>query len=184
ASSRTSARGPPCSPRCAGASWPTTTRRSRWRGPPGSPSREWSRRGRPRRRRRRAAAARYPRLGPVGGRLAGAAAGRPQAVRAPFAAGGLCLSAISGWEVALVVQRGGLVLRSPGREWIARSEALAGLRFLPVDTGIAIRSVELSDLPPGPADRLIVASAERLGATLVTKDERFRAGPGVTTLLG
>ena len=94
----------------------------------------------------------------------------------------LWLSAISAWEVALLVQRGRLVLRYPVREWIARSQALAGLRFLPVDTGIAIRSVELPDLHPDPADRLIVASAERLGAMLVTKDERLRAYPGVATI--
>jgi predicted nucleic acid-binding protein len=31
---------------------------------------------------------------------------------------------------------------------------------------------------------LIVASAERLGATLVTKDERLRAYPGVATIWG
>jgi PIN domain nuclease of toxin-antitoxin system len=105
-------------------------------------------------------------------------------VQAAFAEGRLWLSAISAWEVALLVQRGRLVLRYPVREWIARAEALAGLRFLPVDTGIAIRSVELPGLHPDPADRLIVASAERLGATLVTRDERLRASPGVATLWG
>ncbi len=48
-------------------------------------------------------------------------------------------------------QRGRLVLRYPVREWIARAEVLAGLWFLPVDTGIAIRAVELPDLHPEPA---------------------------------
>jgi PIN domain nuclease of toxin-antitoxin system len=105
-------------------------------------------------------------------------------VQVAFADARLWISSISAWEVALLVQRGRLVLRYPVREWIARAEALAGLRFLPVDTGVAIRSVELPDLHPDPADRLIVASAERLGATLVTKDERLRAYPGVTTLWG
>lgn len=105
-------------------------------------------------------------------------------VQVAFAENRLWLSSISAWEVALLVQRRRLVLRSPVREWIARAEALAGLRFLPVDTGIAIRSVELPDLHPDPADRLIVASAERLGATLVTRDERLRAYPGVASLWG
>jgi PIN domain nuclease of toxin-antitoxin system len=119
---------------------------------------------------------------------AGGADGLPPTVRrrvqVAFAEARLWLSAISAWEVALLVQRGRLVLRYPVREWIARAEALAGLRFLPVDTGIAIRSVELPDLHPDPADRLIVAGAERLGATLVTKDERLRAYAGVATLWG
>ena len=105
-------------------------------------------------------------------------------VQVAFADARLWISSISAWEVALLAQRGRLVLRYPVREWIARAEALAGLRFLPVDTGIAIRSVELPDLHPDPADRLIVASAERLGATLVTRDERLRAYPGVATLWG
>ena len=111
-------------------------------------------------------------------------AGVRRHVQVALAEDRLWLSAISAWEVALLVQRGRLVLRYPVREWIARTEVLAGLRFLPVDTGIAIRSVELPDLHPDPADRLIVASAERLGATLVTKDERLRAYPGVATLWG
>jgi PIN domain nuclease of toxin-antitoxin system len=111
-------------------------------------------------------------------------AGVRRRVQAALAADRLWLSAISAWEVALLAQRGRLVLRFPVREWIARSQALAGLRFLPVDTGIAVRSVELPELHPDPADRLIVASAERLGATLVTKDERLRAYPGVATIWG
>ena len=94
----------------------------------------------------------------------------------------LWISSISAWEVALLVARGRLVLRYPVRDWIARSEALDGLRFLPVDNAIAVRSVELPGLHPDPADRIIVASAERLGASLVTKDERLRAYPAVPTL--
>ncbi|MDQ3700180.1 MAG: type II toxin-antitoxin system VapC family toxin [Chloroflexota bacterium] len=94
----------------------------------------------------------------------------------------LWISAISAWELALLVQKGRVELRLPVREWIARAEALAGLRFLPVDNGIAVRSIELPDLHADPADRLIVASAERLGATLVTKDELLRAYSGVATL--
>ena len=95
----------------------------------------------------------------------------------------LWVSAISAWEVALLAQRGRLVLRVPVREWIARCEALRGLRFLPVDNAVAIRSVELTGLHADPADRLIVASAEQLVATLVTRDERLRAWRGVQTLL-
>ena len=105
-------------------------------------------------------------------------------VQAAFAAGQFWVSAISAWEVALPVQRGRLVLRMPVREWVARSEALVGLRFLPVDQTIAVRSVELPGLHTDPADRWIVANAEYLGAVLVTKDERLRAYAGVVTVWG
>lgn len=105
-----------------------------------------------------------------------------QQVQQAFADGRLWVSSISAWEVALLVQRGRLVLQFAVRDWIARSEALRGLHFLPVDNGIAVRSAELVGLHPDPADRIIVASAVRLGATLVTKDERLRAHGGVATL--
>jgi PIN domain nuclease of toxin-antitoxin system len=100
-------------------------------------------------------------------------------IQAAFAEDRLWVSAISAWEVALLVQRGRLVLRLPVREWVARSEALSGLHFLPVDTAISLRSVELTGLHPDPADRMIVASAELLGAGLVTRDERLQAYGGV-----
>lgn len=103
-------------------------------------------------------------------------------VQAAFAERRLWVSAISAWEVALLVQRGRLELRLPVREWVARSEALSGLRFLPVDHTLGVRAVELPDLHADPADRLIVASSERLGAMLVTRDERLRRYPGVTCI--
>lgn len=60
-------------------------------------------------------------------------------------------------------------------EWIARSEALPYLHFLPVDNRIAGRSVHLpAPLHPDPADRIIVATAFALTADVVTKDRRLR----------
>jgi PIN domain nuclease of toxin-antitoxin system len=104
-----------------------------------------------------------------------------QVVHAAYTERRLWVSSISAWEVALLVQRGRLTLRFPVREWIARCESLHGLQFLPVDNAISVRSVELPGLHADPADRLIVASAEHLRATLVTKDERLRAYAGVDT---
>ena len=99
-----------------------------------------------------------------------------------FAEGRLWVSAISAWEIALLVQRGRLVLRLPVRDWVARSEALSGLQILPVDTAVGLRAVELTGLHRDPADRMIVASAELLGAVLITRDERLRAYSGIPTV--
>ncbi len=96
----------------------------------------------------------------------------------------LWVSAISAWEVALLVQKGRVTLNMPVREWLARSESLHGLQFLPIDGALGVRAVELPGLHPDPADRLIVASAERLGAVLVTKDDRLRSYPSITSLWG
>jgi PIN domain nuclease of toxin-antitoxin system len=52
-----------------------------------------------------------------------------------------------------------------------------------VDNEIARISVQLpKDLPEDPPDRLIVASAISLGATLITKDAKIRGTSAVQTL--
>lgn len=91
--------------------------------------------------------------------------------------GGLYVSAISFWEVAMLDQRGSLRLKAgPGR-W--RSDVLRlGVREAPVDGAIAIRSTELMSAHRDPADRMIVATALGLGATLVTADEALLGWSG------
>ncbi len=97
--------------------------------------------------------------------------------------GAIYISSISCWEIGTLVARGRLELTMDATDWIARCEALPYLNFTPVDNGIALRSTRL---PPGihddPADRIIVATALSLGATLVTKDRRMRAYKPVNTL--
>ncbi len=93
------------------------------------------------------------------------------------------VSSISVWEVAQLVERGRLELTMETDHWVARSESLPFLEFVPVDNRIALQSTSL----PGafhadPADRLIVATALALGATLVTKDKRLRAYRHVSTV--
>jgi PIN domain nuclease of toxin-antitoxin system len=93
------------------------------------------------------------------------------------------VSSISIWEVALLVRRGRLELSMDVGDWVAKAEALPLLRFVPVDNGIALRSVLLP--PPvhnDRADRIIVATALQLGATLITKDEKLRGYPHVRTV--
>ena len=77
------------------------------------------------------------------------------------------------------------VRRSKGDvdDWVARSEALPFLEFVPVDNRIAIRSTQLGDaFHADPADRIIVATALTLGATVVTKDRRLRRYKQIETV--
>ncbi len=93
------------------------------------------------------------------------------------------VSSISTWEVALLVKRGRLVLSMDPQDWVRKAETVPSLRFVPVDNAIALRSVHLP--PPfhdDPADRLIVATALHLDATLLTRDEKIRRYPGVRSL--
>jgi PIN domain nuclease of toxin-antitoxin system len=93
------------------------------------------------------------------------------------------VSAISAWEVALLVERGRLELTIDVADWIARAESAPEMRFVPVDHRVGIRSEQLVDFPhKDPADRMIVATALNLGAALITADRRLRDYAPVTTI--
>lgn len=93
------------------------------------------------------------------------------------------VSAISAWEVALLVNKNRLRLTMSVEDWIAHSHGLPFLRFVDVDPRIAVRSVRLNGkLHPDPADRIIIATALILGTALVTRDEKIRAYDEVKTI--
>lgn len=84
----------------------------------------------------------------------------------------LYVSSISAWEVALLVRKDRLRLTMAVEDWVAKSETLPFLQFVPVDNAIALKSAMLPDFPhPDPADRIVAATALTLGAVLVTKDQ-------------
>ena len=88
----------------------------------------------------------------------------------------LAVSAISFWEVAVLVDKGRIKLANDVRAW--RHEHLeAGVVEIPVDGEIGIRAVGLTDFHADPADRLIVATA-LAGHRLVTSDRRILEWPG------
>lgn len=93
------------------------------------------------------------------------------------------VSAISTWEIALLVSKDRLRFTMDSQDWIAKSEALPFLHFVPVDNAIAIRSVRLPEpFHKDPADRIIVATAMTMGAPLVSSDGRILEYPHVKTI--
>jgi PIN domain nuclease of toxin-antitoxin system len=85
------------------------------------------------------------------------------------------VSAISCWEVSLLVRRGRLELSMALEEWIRHSESLPYVHFVAVDPQIALLSNALPGAwHPDPADRIILATALHLGAVLVSKDGKLR----------
>jgi PIN domain nuclease of toxin-antitoxin system len=95
----------------------------------------------------------------------------------------ISVSAISVWEIAMLVSRNRLTLTIDVAVWVAKVEALPFLSFVPVDNRIAARAVHLEDLASrDPADRMIAATALGLGATLVTADAHLRAYRALKTL--
>ena len=83
----------------------------------------------------------------------------------------LAVSAVSFWEVAMLVNKGRITLAGDVHAW--RREHLAqGMIEIPIDGEIGLRAVELADFHADPADRLIVASA-LAGHRLVTSNRRI-----------
>lgn len=97
--------------------------------------------------------------------------------------GAIIVSSISAWEIAMLVGSGRLFLTMDVGSWLATIGQIEAVRFLPVDVEIATKSVDLpGEFHKDPADRMIVATARKLAAPLVTKDERIRAYAHVKTI--
>jgi PIN domain nuclease of toxin-antitoxin system len=84
----------------------------------------------------------------------------------------LAISAISFWEIALLVSKDRIEIRYRPAE--LRVELLdTGIVELALTGDIALLAVELKNLHGDPADRFIVATALAHDATLITADARL-----------
>ncbi len=85
--------------------------------------------------------------------------------------GGLRVSVISVWEVAMLEAKGRLVFAEDCQHWVRRALAAPGLRLEPLSTEVAIASTRLPGRFRGdPADRMLIATARELAGLLVTAD--------------
>lgn len=86
----------------------------------------------------------------------------------------LRISDISLWEIAMLQSLGRIHLALPLREWLEKAVAPPLVRRHGISPAIA---AELTALPDSfhrdPADRILVATARVLGATLLTHDRRI-----------
>lgn len=106
-----------------------------------------------------------------------------RAIRGAAKAGAVVASAISVMEIATAVRRGRLTLSAPFEKWLADLRALPELRFEPVTAEIAALAGSFDGAMHGdPADRIIAATARKLGARLVTADERLRGLADINTV--
>ncbi len=94
------------------------------------------------------------------------------ALDAAYQAGSLVLvSAITAWEVGLLVARNRIRLVAKPEHWFQRLLAIPGIRLAELSPDILIASSFLPGEPPrDPADRILLATARDLGATLITRD--------------
>jgi PIN domain nuclease of toxin-antitoxin system len=88
----------------------------------------------------------------------------------------LAISAVSFWEIALLVSKNRLELRADAN--LLRRELLAaGITELPLTGDAAILAVGLASLHSDPADRFIAATAIAHNATLMTADAALLRWP-------
>jgi PIN domain nuclease of toxin-antitoxin system len=88
--------------------------------------------------------------------------------------GTILLSAVSVWEIALLVDTGRIDLDLPVEAWVSRFIERPGVAAVPVGHRAASRSYQLQHFAHcDPADRLLITTAIELGCPLVTYDERI-----------
>ena len=86
------------------------------------------------------------------------------------------VSPITAWEVGLLVSRNRLSLGTTPHRWFARIVAMPNVHLTELSTDILITASFLPGKPPrDPADRILLATARDLGATLVTRDHELLA---------
>ncbi len=93
-------------------------------------------------------------------------------INSAFQAGNIMVSAISFWEVAMLVRKGRLRLNMDLSVW--RNDFMEqGLIELPVTGEIGIKAAGLESFHGDPADRMIAATALQHSLTLLTADEKL-----------
>jgi PIN domain nuclease of toxin-antitoxin system len=90
--------------------------------------------------------------------------------------GRVAVSAISLWEIAMLVGKGRLKLKADVLEWIREALGSPGVQLIHLEPEIAVASTRLPwEMHAHPADRILIATARHLGATLVTADAALLA---------
>ena len=83
----------------------------------------------------------------------------------------LVVSDISFWEIGIKAAKGKLELTLPATLWLQRAAQAPGIQSLAVTREILVLSTQLDGTVHGdPADRILVASAQLHGLSLVTAD--------------
>lgn len=119
----------------------------------------------------------------VSGDTARLSAKASEAIQAAQKGGEIFISSMSTWELSMLVGKGRLSLSMEISEWLYQVSQIEAVRFMPVDNSIALGSVNLpGEFHPDPADRMIVATARKLGLPLVTADTKILNYPHVQTL--
>ncbi|MBS0638092.1 MAG: type II toxin-antitoxin system VapC family toxin, partial [Verrucomicrobia bacterium] len=87
---------------------------------------------------------------------------------------GILISAISVWEIGMLVEKKRIEIEMDTLDWVETSLSSKGVKLVPLTPRISILSSRLPGTVHGdPADRLLVASAHEENAVLVTCDQKL-----------
>lgn len=93
-------------------------------------------------------------------------------IEAAMMSNAVLVSAITPWEIALLVSKGRVQLGCDVMDWVRTALQKPGVHLVPLEPEIAVAGTRLPfEMHPDPADRILVATARHLGATLVTADK-------------
>ncbi len=91
-------------------------------------------------------------------------------------ANSLKVAAISVWEVAMLEAKQRLTFPMSCLDWVEQALAAPGISLAPLLPAISVESTRLpGEFHGDPADRILVATARKMGAVLVTDDSRIKA---------
>jgi PIN domain nuclease of toxin-antitoxin system len=97
-----------------------------------------------------------------------------KAIEEAASEGNVLLSIISVWELGMLEAKGRIRLHCSCEQWVREALEMPGLSLAPLTPEIAVESSRLPQPFHGdPADRIIVATARRIGARLLTRDEKL-----------
>lgn len=106
-----------------------------------------------------------------------------KAIKQALAKSEVIISSITIWEISMLIEKNRISLSMDIESWAEEVAEIKGVRFIPVDNEIGIKSTQLpGEFHKDPADRIIVATARKLAVPLVTIDEKIRQYPHVQTI--
>lgn len=117
------------------------------------------------------------------GERAQLSAAAASAIDAEMDGGQILVSSMSAWELAMLVERGRVALSMDVASWLDTLGRIDAVQMVPVDSEITVKSVQLpGDFHKDPADCIIVATARKFAAPLVSADEKIRSYPHVRAI--
>lgn len=86
----------------------------------------------------------------------------------------ILVSAISVWELGMLVERKRIQLEIDCLDWIEQAFASSPINLIPLTPRIAIQSTRLPETLHGdPADRILISTAHEYNAILITHDQKI-----------